>query len=110
VLGPRRRYRTVGAGPRVGRAAARGRLPRASRELEAPADNQPWHDVKSPEDGQGAAAHPRPGLDEADIDRYEDLLVARFKIDPDREPERIAQIDEQREELLRSRMPRYAEV
>lgn len=51
-----------------------------------------------------------PGLTDAEIDRYEELVVARFQIDPDREPERLSEIDRQREELLRTRMPRYREV
>ncbi len=51
-----------------------------------------------------------PGLTDADIDRYEELLAARFQIDPDREPQRLNEIDRQREELLRTRMPRYREV
>jgi hypothetical protein len=51
-----------------------------------------------------------PGLTDADIDRYEELVVARFQIDPDREPERLSEIDRERGELLRTRMPRYNEV
>jgi hypothetical protein len=51
-----------------------------------------------------------PGLTDADIDRYEELVAARFQIDPDREPQRLSEIDRQREELLQTRMPRYREV
>jgi hypothetical protein len=51
-----------------------------------------------------------PGLTDADIDRYEELVAARFQIDPDREPGRVREIDREREELLETRMPRYREV
>jgi len=51
-----------------------------------------------------------PGLDDADLDRYEELLAARFRIDPDREPERLRELDRERELLLNRAMPRYREV
>ena len=31
-----------------------------------------------------------PGVTDAEIDRYEELVAARFQIDPDREPDRLA--------------------
>jgi hypothetical protein len=51
-----------------------------------------------------------PGLTDADIDHYEELAAARFQVDPDREPERLREIDRERGELLRTLMPRYREV
>lgn len=51
-----------------------------------------------------------PGLQDSDIDLYEELLAARFLIDPDREPDRIRELDREREALLQRVMPRYGEV
>jgi hypothetical protein len=44
------------------------------------------------------------------IDLSEKLLAQRSLIDPSKEPEKIEEIDRQRAELLRTRMPRYKEV
>ena len=59
---------------------------------------------------RAALKEAHPDLDDADLDRYEELLAARFLIDPDREPERLRQLDREREALLNRVMPRYAEV
>ena len=44
------------------------------------------------------------------IDESEKLLAQRFLIDPEKEPERIKEIDRKRAELMRQRMPKYKEV
>jgi hypothetical protein len=44
------------------------------------------------------------------IDLSEELLAQRFLIDPEADPERLREIDRQRAELLRNRMPKYREV
>ena len=44
------------------------------------------------------------------IDRYEELLAARMRCDPEREAARIAELDRERRELVESAMPRYAAV
>ena len=51
-----------------------------------------------------------PDLSDADIDRYEELVALRFRIDPDREADRLRRVDEERDELVRRAMPRYREV
>jgi hypothetical protein len=51
-----------------------------------------------------------PGLEDRDIDRYEELLAQRFLIEPEKAPQRIRELDREREQLLRERMPRYGEV
>ena len=79
-----------------------------------------------PADGQGVSVgaqleplHPQfraalkeahPDLNDADLDRYEELLAARFRIDPDREPERLRELDRERKALLNRVMPRYNEI
>ena len=59
---------------------------------------------------RAALKEAHPDLDDADLDRYEELLAARFRIDPDREPERLRELDREREALLNRVMPRYDEV
>jgi hypothetical protein len=54
------------------------------------------------------AAHP--GLTDEDIDRTEELLAERMRCDPEREAERIARLDRERQELIRRTMPHYAAV
>jgi hypothetical protein len=49
-------------------------------------------------------------LTDEDIDLSEELLAQRFLIDPEADPERLREIDRQRAELLRNRMPKYREV
>jgi hypothetical protein len=49
-------------------------------------------------------------LTDEDIDLSEELLAKRFLIDPEADPERLREIDRQRAELLRNRMPKYREV
>lgn len=51
-----------------------------------------------------------PGLTDREIDRYEELLAARMRCDPEREAARIAELDRERRELVESAMPRYAAV
>ena len=59
---------------------------------------------------RAALKEAHPDLDDADLDRYEELLAARFRIDPDREPDRLRELDREREALLNRVMPRYDEV
>jgi hypothetical protein len=54
------------------------------------------------------AAHP--GLTDREIDRYEELWAERMRCDPDREAARIAELDEERRQLVERVMPRYAAV
>ena len=54
------------------------------------------------------AAHP--GLTDREIDRSEELLAERMRCDPDREAARIAELDDERRELIERAMPRYAAV
>ncbi len=51
------------------------------------------------------AAHA--GLTDEVIDQYETLLAQRFQFDPDREQEKIIELDRKREQLLRERMPKF---
>ncbi|OMC51921.1 hypothetical protein A5742_17435 [Mycolicibacterium fortuitum] len=51
-----------------------------------------------------------PELTDSDIDRYERLTSRRFMLDPDADREEIRRIDEERERLVRARMPRLAEI
>jgi predicted RNase H-like nuclease len=51
-----------------------------------------------------------PDLTDDIIDLSEELLGERFTINPEKEPERIKEIDRRRGELMRNRMPRYEEV
>ncbi len=51
-----------------------------------------------------------PGLTDEDIDRSEELLAKRMLYDPEKEADRIAELDRERMELIRRTMPRYAEI
>ena len=51
-----------------------------------------------------------PSLTDEDIDRSEELLAERMNHDPVAEPERIAQLDAERTELIRQKMPDYSRV
>ncbi|MCY7349973.1 MAG: hypothetical protein LH606_04815 [Cytophagaceae bacterium] len=51
-----------------------------------------------------------PGLSDEVIDRAEELLAQRFRIDPDLEPQRIRKLDRQRAALLQKEMPNYEKV
>ena len=59
---------------------------------------------------RAALKRAHPGVQDSDIDRYEELTAARFLIDPDREPGRIRELDREREQLLQERMPRFRDV
>jgi hypothetical protein len=61
-------------------------------------------------DLRAALKRAHPGLTDEDIDRSEELLNERMNTDPQADPERIARLDAEREELIRGAMPRYAEV
>lgn len=61
-------------------------------------------------DLRAALKEAHPGLTDQEIDRAEELLVERMSIDPQKEPERIASIDRERQELIRRTMPRFAQV
>lgn len=50
------------------------------------------------------------GLTDELIDRLEALMYQRFETDPDEEPEKLKQIDEERERLMQQYAPRYKEV
>ena len=50
------------------------------------------------------------GLADEDIDRSEELLAKRMLYDPEKEADRIAELDRERMELIRRTMPRYAEI
>jgi hypothetical protein len=51
-----------------------------------------------------------PGLADEDIDRFEELLSERFRLDPQRDASRIAELDYQRLDLLKAKMPHYDTV
>lgn len=51
-----------------------------------------------------------PGLTDEDIDLSEELLDERMNTDPDTDPNRVAELDRRRTELIRRAMPRYTEV
>jgi hypothetical protein len=51
-----------------------------------------------------------PDLTDADIDQYERLTSLRFTFDPAASPEEIKAIDIRREQLIREKMPRFADV
>ncbi len=59
---------------------------------------------------RAALKRAHPGLEDSDIDRYEELTAQRFLIDPDTAPERLRELDQERARLLRERMPRYRDV
>ena len=51
-----------------------------------------------------------PELTDADIDRYESLTSRRVMLDPDRDSRAIREIDAERERLVRTKMPRLADI
>jgi hypothetical protein len=51
-----------------------------------------------------------PGLADADIDRYEDLNVRRFALDPAVAGDEMRRLDGELEALVRSKMPQFAAV
>ena len=51
-----------------------------------------------------------PGLTDEEIDRSEELLSMRMRLDPDTAAEQIAKLDRERMELIQRKMPRYAQV
>jgi hypothetical protein len=59
---------------------------------------------------RAALKEAHPGLTDEDIDRTEELLVQRMLCNPEKEADRIAQLDRERIELIQRKMPRYAEV
>ena len=59
---------------------------------------------------RAALKRAHPGLKDTDIDLAESLLVRRVQLDPERYPELIRQLDRERVELIKAKMPRYAEV
>lgn len=50
------------------------------------------------------------GLEDADIDRLEELIALRFTLDPERDAARLRAVDDERERLVRERMPHFDEV
>lgn len=50
------------------------------------------------------------GLTDDIIDLSEELLAQRFLVDPEAEPLRVQELDHQRAELLRQKMPKYQQV
>ncbi len=50
------------------------------------------------------------GLTDEEIDQHEKLLAERFLVDPEADPLRIQEIDQQRAELLHRKMPKLTQV
>lgn len=50
------------------------------------------------------------GLTDHDIDRFEELLAQRFLLDPEKDRERIIDLDREREKLVRETLPYYQVV
>lgn len=50
------------------------------------------------------------GLQDADIDRMEELISRRFTLDPERDAAELRAVDSERARLIRERMPRFDEV
>jgi len=59
---------------------------------------------------RAALKQAHPGLTDQDIDRSEELLAQRMSYDPEKNAERIAELDGERMELIQRTMPRYAEI
>ena len=59
---------------------------------------------------RAALKQAHPGLDDATIDRLEELTVARTRFEPSVEAEAIRSIDAEIEQLLRERMPHFRQV
>jgi hypothetical protein len=51
-----------------------------------------------------------PKLTDETIDLSEELISQRFLIDPEKEPQRIKELDQRRAELIQREMPRFEEV
>jgi hypothetical protein len=51
-----------------------------------------------------------PGVDDADIDRFEELVALRFSLDPERDAGQIRTLDLERQQLLSERLHRFQEV
>lgn len=51
-----------------------------------------------------------PNLKDEDIDASEELLDQRMHTDPDEEPEKIAELDRRRMELIHRTMPQYSQI
>ena len=51
-----------------------------------------------------------PGLTDEDIDRVEELLAQRMLYDPEKDQERIMQLDQERVDFIERKMPHYNEV
>jgi hypothetical protein len=47
------------------------------------------------------------GLKDVDIDRFEELLSERFRLHPEHDAGRIAELDRERLYLLQTKMPHY---
>lgn len=54
-----------------------------------------------------ALKNARPGLQDADIDRLEELTTRRVQMLPERDAHLILSLDEQINELLRDKMPNF---
>ena len=50
------------------------------------------------------------GLEDAEIDRLEELIALRFTLDPERDAPRLRAVDIERERLVKERRPRFDEV
>jgi hypothetical protein len=51
-----------------------------------------------------------PGLTDEDIDRYEELVSLRFLLDPETQANAIREVDEERNAIIREKMPKIKEV
>ena len=51
-----------------------------------------------------------PDLTDEDIDRVEELNTLRFELDPEKDIDKIREIDLERSELLQRKMARYKEI
>src|SRR5512145_2164722 len=61
-------------------------------------------------DFRAALKEAHPGLTDEIIDEYEKLTALRYQLDVERYRESVQEIDRQREDLLRTRMPQFAQV
>lgn len=48
-----------------------------------------------------------PDLTDADIDRFEELTARRFTLDPQKNQIQLRELDRERNDLLRHKMPQY---
>lgn len=51
-----------------------------------------------------------PGLADREIDRFEELSARRFALDPEAQPEQLAELDADLARLVEERMPHYRDV